>query len=93
VTSGVWVWVFNGDGGRFPGGVFTSREQAEKWIRARGLSGVLTAYPLDEGCFDWALRQQLVTGRALNRGDDPTFVGSFTTASQEHHHYKDGERV
>ncbi len=27
------IWVFNGIGGRFPGGVFTSRELAEAWIR------------------------------------------------------------
>lgn len=92
MTSEDRVWLFHGDEGRFAGGAFTSRERAEDWIRARRLSGVLTAYPLDEGCFDWALRQGLVTGRAQSRGDDPDFVGSFTTASQEHHHYKDGQR-
>lgn len=58
------VWVFNGQGGQFPGGVFSSRKLAEAWIRFRWLTGVLTAYPLDEGCFDWALRQDLITGRA-----------------------------
>ena len=46
------VWIFNGVDGQFPGGVFSSRERAEEWIRARCLSGTLTAYPLDEGCFD-----------------------------------------
>ncbi len=86
------VWIFNGAEGRFPGGVFTSRSAAEDWIRRRKLSGILTAYPLDEGCFDWALRQGLVTGKAKDRGDDPRFVGSFSTASQEHFHYKDGEQ-
>jgi hypothetical protein len=90
MASGAWVWVFNGECGRFAGGVFTSRERAEEWIRARHLTGVLTAYPLDQGCFDWALGEKLVTGRAVHRGDDPAFVGSFTTASQEHYHYKDG---
>lgn len=91
MTSGTWVWVFNANVGRFAGGVFGSRERAEEWIRGHRLSGLLTAYPLDEGCFDWALRHDLITGRAKDRGDDPEFVGSFTTASQEHHHYKDGE--
>ena len=85
------VWIFNGEGGRFPGGVFTSRSAAEAWIRARKLSGILTAYPLDEGCFEWALRNDLVTGKAKERGDDPAFVGSFSTASQEHVHYREGE--
>ena len=70
---------------------FTSREEAEKWIRARRLSGVLTAYPLDEGCFDWAVRHRLVTGRARDRGHDPSFVGSFSSATQEHFHYEHGE--
>jgi hypothetical protein len=52
---------------------------------------VLTVYPLDEGCFDWALRQDLVTGRARERGDDAAFVGSFSSASQDHAHYQNGE--
>ena len=55
------------------------------------LTGVLTAFPLDEGCFEWALRLDLVTGNARHRGNDPTFVGSFTSAGQEHFHYKHGE--
>jgi len=87
------VWIFHGDGGRFPGGVFTSCELAEQWIRARRLTGVLTAYPLDEGCLDWAIRAKLVTGGALERVDDPAFAGSFSSAGQEHFHYEAGERV
>jgi hypothetical protein len=85
------VWVFNGQGGQFPGGVFTSRDLAEAWIRSRRLTGVLTAYPLDEGCYDWALRQKLITGRARERGDEPDFVGSFSSSSQDHIHYEEGE--
>ncbi len=84
------VWIFNGDGGHFPGGVFTSRSGAEEWIARHKLTGVLTAYPVDEGCFEWALRHDLITGRARDRGSDPTFVGSFSSASQEHLHYTDG---
>jgi hypothetical protein len=85
------VWVFNGDGGHLPGGVFSSRARAEEWIGSRKLTGVLTAYPVDEGSFDWALRHDLVTGRARDRGHDSAFVGSFSSASQDHAHYKDGE--
>ena len=84
------VWVFCSNTGRFPSGVFSSKVLAEAWISTNQLTGVLTAYPLDEGCFDWALRVGVVTGRARERGDDPAFVGSFTTASQEHFHYEDG---
>ncbi|HEU0053036.1 MAG TPA: hypothetical protein VFQ39_07655, partial [Longimicrobium sp.] len=49
-----WVWVFNGEAGSFPSGVFTSREAAEAWIAKYALTGVLTAYPLDVGVYDWA---------------------------------------
>jgi len=49
------IWVFNGSR-QFPGGLFTTIERAETWIRKHRLTGVLTAYPVDEGCFDWAVR-------------------------------------
>lgn len=84
------VWIFNGAGGRLPSGVFTTRDGAEVWIRGCRLTGMLTAYPLDEGTFEWAHRRGLITGRARERGDDPGFVGSFTSAIQEHYHYVDG---
>lgn len=84
------IWVFHGEGGHFASGVFSTRERADAWIRTHRLSGTLTAYPLDEGCYDWAMRHDLVTGRARTRGDDPAFVGSFTTAHQQHRHYVDG---
>lgn len=85
------VWIFNGTGGQFAGGVFTSLADAEEWIRRSNLSGVLTAYPVDEGCFDWALRVGAVTGTARDRGGDARFVGSFTSASQDHFHFEDGK--
>ncbi len=88
------VWVFNGAGGRFPGGVFSSRDAAEAWIRANKLTGVLTAYPLDEGSLDWAIRHDLVNMKPEKleaKRTDPAFIGSFSTASQEHFHYEDGE--
>ena len=71
--------------------MFTTREAAELWIRERCLTGVLTAFPLDEGCYDWAMRLRLVTGRAEERGGESAFVASFSSAAQEPHHYKDGE--
>jgi hypothetical protein len=46
-TDADGVWVFNGDDGRFAGGVSTSREKADAWIAANKLNGVLTLYPLD----------------------------------------------
>lgn len=49
------IWFFHGEGGRFSSGVFTSIEKAEIWIDQHKLSGVLTAYPIDEGVYDWAI--------------------------------------
>lgn len=84
-----FAWVFNGSGGRFPGGIFSSRELAESWIAKHGLSGVLTRYPLDIGAFDWAVSKNLF--RPIR--EDQTglnFIGSFSSASFEHYHYEDG---
>ena len=85
------VWIFARDAQSAPGGVFTTREAAEGWIRDRRLTGVLTAFPVDEGCYDWAMRLRLVTGRAKDRGGESAFVASFSSASQEHVHYTDGK--
>lgn len=86
------VWVFNARGKGFPGGVFTERAKAELWIATHRLSGVLTAYPLDEGCYDFAVRHALVSQRALEKHqDDASFIGSFSSASLDHYHYENGE--
>jgi hypothetical protein len=89
------IWVFHASGARFAGGVFEDSASAEAWIRKHKLSGVLTAYPRGQGCFDWALR----TGRTGMKADtlekkrtDPAFIGGFTSASQEHFHFEDGEK-
>ena len=89
------VWVFNTAGRHFPGGVFTRLDLAESWIVANRLTGVLTQYPVDEGCLEWAIR----TGRTGMKAEtldrkrsDPAFVGGFSSASQEHHHYEAGVR-
>ncbi|WP_446697293.1 DUF7710 domain-containing protein [Streptosporangium sandarakinum] len=46
-SSPVTVWVFLGDGARWPSGVFQTRERAESWIKVGELTGMLTEYPLD----------------------------------------------
>ncbi|MCW5968340.1 MAG: hypothetical protein KIT57_07485 [Blastocatellales bacterium] len=84
------VWVFNSAGGRFPGAVFTSKLLANEWIKANRLTGTLTAYPLDIGIYDWALSNGYFS---IKRDEQltPEFIGKFTSASQEHYHYEDGE--
>ena len=85
------IWIFARDAQSAPDGVFTTREAAELWIREHHLTGVLTSFPLAEGCYDWPMLLRLVTGRAEDRGGESAFVASFSSAAQEHHHYTDGE--
>ena len=60
------VWVFNGSGSHFPSGVFTTAEKAEAWIQKRSLSGTLTLYHVDEGAYDWSIRNALFTSTPIN---------------------------
>ncbi len=89
------VWIFNTVNRPFPGGVFARLELAEAWIAANRLTGVLTLYPLDEGCLDWAIRtdRTAMASETLERKRrESSFIGGFSSASQEHFHYEDGIR-
>lgn len=89
------VWVFNGQIGKFSGGVFSELPNAENWIKENRLSGILTAYPLDKGVFDWALENDLLPmkqEKIEEKSKDSSFIASFTTATQEHYHYENGSR-
>ena len=84
------IWVFNGAGGRFPGGVFRTLAAAEAWIARHSLIGILTAYPLDRGAHEWAVEQGIFP---VDKVLDASAIGRFTSASQAHHHYEDGVRL
>lgn len=83
------VWVFNGDNSVFPGGVFSTKEVAEAWIKKYELSGVLTKYPIDEGVYDWALANDKFEIKKPEQ-TQATFIQAFSSASQEHYHYENG---
>jgi hypothetical protein len=51
------VRVFNGDGGRFPGGVFSTRALAEAWIAKHRLTGTLPKYVVETDVYEWAIEQ------------------------------------
>jgi hypothetical protein len=81
------IWVFTGEGGRFPSGVFSSRDGADAWIAKHALSGVLTSYPLDSGVYEWAVSQGYFgADKPVSSG----LVGKFSSAYQEHYHYTEG---
>ncbi len=88
------IWCFNG-GGQFPVGLFDDLDKARAWIAHNRLSGVLTAYPLNAGVFDWAVEQGHVTLALKVKADQnkPDFVATFTSASQQHFHFEVGDQV
>ncbi|WP_160154126.1 hypothetical protein [Microbulbifer sp. ALW1] len=84
------IYVFHGSGAQFCSAVFNCRDKAEEWIAKNTLSGMLTAYPLNQGVYDWALAKEYFTPKK-DYHKESKFIGSFTSASQEHYHYENGE--
>jgi hypothetical protein len=90
------VWIFNKNNAAFSGGVFSELNLAESWIKENSLTGILTKYPLDQGVFDWAIKNDMHNIKAekvAEKSKQPNFVGGFTSASQEHYHYENGIRA
>jgi hypothetical protein len=86
-----FVWLFHGDGGRFASGVFSTYENAERWIRIHHLSGILRRYPLDDGAYQWAVSNgTFVVKKEGERSAE--FIQRFADGSV-HHHFERGEKV
>lgn len=84
------VWVFNGNEARgFPSGVFADKESAASWIASHRLSGTLTRYPIGIGVYDLMKSEGLFQPKG-DRHKTPEFIGSFSSAHQEHYHYREG---
>lgn len=84
------VWAFHGINARFISGVFESKTLAEKWISEHKLTGVLTEYPLNFGAYDWAVSLGYFTPKK-DEHKTPEYIGKFSSASQDHYHYTDGQ--
>lgn len=87
-----WIWVFQGDGARLPIAVFDDRRLAEEWIARDRVSGLLTAYPVNQSAYDWAVGRGYFEPRTEAK-KTATFKQRFTSASLPHHHYVDGAMV
>ena len=85
------VWVFQGEGATFPCAVYTDLKLAEDWIAENLVSGLLTAYPLNQSLYDWVSEQGLWTPQEPNQ-KTPKFIQQFSSAYAEHYHYQDGIR-
>lgn len=69
--SSTLVYVFQGDPpARFPCAVFSTKENAVKWIQKHSLSGLLTAYSLDNPAFDEAVLSGRIPKWMLPEVDD-----------------------
>jgi hypothetical protein len=84
------VWVFSGAGSHFASGVFSDLAIAEAWIAKHRVSGTLTLHHVDEGAYDWSIRNGFFVPRNPEH-THPNFIGRFT-GGQQHHHYENGER-
>lgn len=83
------VWVFSGSGSFFPCGIFSDKDKATEWILKRELTGVLTAYPMDVGVYDWAVGENFFSPKKEHEYTSE-FIQRFTSASQEHYHFENG---
>ncbi|VTT97226.1 Uncharacterized protein OS=Planctomyces maris DSM 8797 GN=PM8797T_10509 PE=4 SV=1 [Gemmataceae bacterium] len=81
--------MFNGSGGQFPSGVFSTVEQAERWIATHRLSGMLTWYPLDVGVYEWTIEKKCFIPRK-DYQKTPDFIQTFSSAHTGHYHYENG---
>lgn len=83
------VWLFLGDGARFPAAVFADEDDARRWIRSQRVSGILTEYPIGISVLEWATAKDFVDG-AASKFSNPKVVQRFSSANQKHSHYVDG---
>lgn len=82
------VFVFSGEGGRFPSGVFSTRESAESWIAQWSLTGLLTEYVLDTPAYELSIaRGSCEPSKPHHRSSD--FIGKFA-GGEVHWHYEQG---
>ncbi len=85
------VWVFHCAGARFASGVFATQVDAESSGIARNeLTGLLTAYPVGVGVYEWAVDSG-VFKVTKEKHRHPEFIGSFTSGAQKHLHFENGK--
>ncbi|BFU44186.1 hypothetical protein [Krasilnikovia sp. MM14-A1004] len=85
------VWIFHGESARFASGVFASREHGLAWVVQHRLTGILSEYPLGEGCYDWAVKRRQFRPSKEHHGT-PMHVAGFSPSLQ-HVHIIDGSTV
>ena len=83
------VWIFHGGGAPFASGVFANRQDAMAWIARHRLTGILTEYPVGDGCYDIAVRDGHFRPSRPHHGT-PHHVALFSPSNTSHVHVRDG---
>lgn len=84
-----YIWVFQGEGSRFPSGLFEELEIAEHWINTNKATGILTHYLKNISVYDWAIEHDYFKPSKTHEFSEK-FKQNFTCASLKHHHYCEG---
>lgn len=84
------IWVFHGTGAQFSSGVFKNKGLAEESIRVNKLSGVLSEYPIDILCYDYAIEHNYFTPSKPDHFE-PKIKQRFSPPL-DHYHYEEGEK-
>lgn len=87
-----YAYVFNAEKSCFASAVFSSHKKAVQWIEQHALSGLLTEYPLNSGCYDWALAQGYFK-QACAIDSSPIFIASFVSSYQKNWRFKHGVKL
>lgn len=83
------IWIFHGEGARFASGVFRSEQEGLDWAGRHSVSGLLTEYPVGDGCYDLAVRDGHFHPSKPHHGE-PAHVAAFSPGWTRHVHVRDG---
>lgn len=83
------VWIFHGEGARFASAVFTNEADALAWAQRHCVSGIVTEYPVGDGCYDIAVRRGSFNPSKPHHGT-PAHVAGFSPGFTHHIHVTDG---
>ena len=84
----VRVWIFHGEGAPFASAVFFSEAEGRAWAAHHKATGMLTEYPVGDGCYDAAVREGRFRPTGEHHGS-PQHVVRFSPGL-DHLHLRDG---
>jgi hypothetical protein len=87
--GGMAVWVFMGEKGTHPMGVWSSLDAAHKYIHDNQLTGSLTRYEADVPIYDWA-KDTGAFKPSKDQQRSVKFKQTFSNRYQEHYNFREG---